>query len=50
MEGMDVADAINNVTTNRNDLPLVPVTFKAVVLSKKKCKNLIKPDYESSAL
>ncbi len=42
IEGMNVADAINNVTTNRNDLPLVPVTFKAVVLSKKEVQKLNK--------
>jgi len=35
VEGMDVADAINSVTTDKNDLPLAPVTFKPVVLSKK---------------
>jgi cyclophilin family peptidyl-prolyl cis-trans isomerase len=35
VDGMDVAEAINMVPTHKNDLPLTPVHFKAVVLSKK---------------
>lgn len=35
VEGMEVADAINSVQTDKNDLPLEPVTFKPVILSKK---------------
>lgn len=35
VEGMDVADAINSVQTDKNDLPLEPITFKPVILSKK---------------
>ena len=35
VEGMDVADAINSVKTDKNDLPIEPVTFKPVILSKK---------------
>ena len=42
VEGMDVADAINSVKTDKNDLPLEPVTFKPVVLSKKEVLKLKK--------
>ncbi|TKC09707.1 peptidylprolyl isomerase [Pedobacter frigoris] len=33
--GMDVADAINAVATNKDDVPLSPVVFNVVVISKK---------------
>lgn len=32
--GMEVADAINAVVTDKNDVPLIPVVFNPVVLSK----------------
>ncbi|WP_316751618.1 peptidylprolyl isomerase [Pedobacter gandavensis] len=35
VEGMEVADAINASPTDKNDLPLSPVTFTPKVLSKK---------------
>jgi cyclophilin family peptidyl-prolyl cis-trans isomerase len=35
VEGMDVAEAINMVHTDKNDLPLTPVHFTAIILSKK---------------
>lgn len=35
VEGMEVADVINSVTTDKNDLPLEPVIFKPIILSKK---------------
>lgn len=35
-EGMAVADAINSVTTDKNDVPLVPVKFTVKVIRKKK--------------
>lgn len=35
VEGMDVADAINAVATDKNDVPLKAVVFNPVVLSKK---------------
>lgn len=40
VEGMDVADAINSVATDKNDLPLEPVTFKPVILTKKEAPKL----------
>lgn len=40
--GMDVAEAINSVPTSKSDLPLLPVTFKAVILSKKEALKLWK--------
>lgn len=33
IEGMDVADAINRVPTNSNDLPVTPLIFSAEILS-----------------
>ena len=42
IEGMAVAEAINSVATNKNDLPLEPVVFNAVVLSKKEAVRLQK--------
>lgn len=42
VEGMEVADAINGVKTDKNDLPLETVTFKPVVLSKKEVLKLKK--------
>lgn len=35
VSGMEVAEAINAVPTSKSDLPLAPITFKAVLLSKK---------------
>lgn len=35
VKGMDVAEAINSVATNQQDLPLATVKFSAKVLSKK---------------
>lgn len=35
VEGMDVADAINSSPTDKNDLPLTPITFTPKLLSKK---------------
>ncbi|MFA4869423.1 MAG: peptidylprolyl isomerase [Pedobacter sp.] len=40
VEGMDVADAINRVATDKNDVPLKAVVFNAVVLSKKEAIKL----------
>lgn len=40
VEGMDVAEAINSKATDKNDLPLQPVIFKAVILSKKEATQL----------
>lgn len=40
--GMEVADAINQVATDKNDLPLSRVAFNPVVLSKKECQTLKK--------
>ncbi|WP_316836280.1 peptidylprolyl isomerase [Pedobacter nutrimenti] len=40
VEGMNVADEINGVATNKDDLPLDPVVFKAVILSKKEALRL----------
>lgn len=34
VEGMDVADAINSVATNKDDVPLTPVIFNVRVISK----------------
>lgn len=42
VEGMDVADAINSVKTDKNDLPLAAVTFKPVILSKKQASKFKK--------
>lgn len=42
VSGMEVADAINQVATDKNDLPLIPVVFNPVVLSKKECQRLNK--------
>ena len=35
VEGLEVADAINSVKTDKNDVPLSPVIFNVSVLSKK---------------
>ncbi|WP_316817526.1 peptidylprolyl isomerase [Pedobacter nyackensis] len=35
VEGMEVADAINSVATDKNDVPLTSVVFNPVILSKK---------------
>lgn len=40
VEGMDVADEINSVATNKEDLPLSPVVFKALILLKKEALRL----------
>lgn len=40
VEGMNIADEINSVATNKDDLPLSPVVFKAVILSKKEALRL----------
>jgi len=40
VEGMEIADAINNVVTDKNDVPLTPVVFNLVVLSKKEASKL----------
>lgn len=42
VEGMDVADAINSVSTDKNDVPLRAIVFNAVVLSKKESSRLRK--------
>jgi len=34
-EGMEIADAINSVATDKNDVPLSPVVFNVIVLPKK---------------
>jgi cyclophilin family peptidyl-prolyl cis-trans isomerase len=35
VKGMDVAEHINSVATDKNDLPFSPISFKVVILSKK---------------
>lgn len=35
-EGMEIADAINSVATDKNDVPLSPVIFNVTVLPKKR--------------
>ncbi len=40
VDGMEVADAINSVQTDKNDVPLISVVFNAVVLSKKEALKL----------
>lgn len=40
--GMEVADAINQVPTDKNDSPLIPIIFNPVRLSKKESKVLRK--------
>lgn len=40
VEGMDVADAINAISTDKSDVPLTTVFFNAVVLSKKEASGL----------
>lgn len=42
VEGMEVADAINSVSTDKNDVPLNPVVFNPVVLTKKEASKLIR--------
>lgn len=42
IEGLDVAEVINSVPTDKNDLPLSPVGFKAEILSKKEAAKLWK--------
>lgn len=42
VQGLDVAETINSVSTDKNDVPLNPVVFKAVVLSKKEAERLRK--------
>ncbi len=44
--GMEVADAINQVATDKNDCPLSPVIFNPVKLSKKECRSLRKVFYK----
>ncbi|MCX2449682.1 peptidylprolyl isomerase [Pedobacter sp. PLR] len=41
VEGMEVADAINLSPTDKNDLPLQPITFTPKVLSKKESAKLL---------
>ncbi len=40
--GMEVADAINQVATGKDDVPLNPLVFTPVLLSKKECHKLRK--------
>lgn len=42
VQGLEVAEAINSVATDKNDVPLSPVVFNAVVLSKKEAAKLKK--------
>jgi len=42
VQGLEVAEAINSVATDKNDVPLSPVVFNAVVLSKKEAAELKK--------
>lgn len=42
VEGMEVADAINSSATDKNDLPLQPITFTPKVLSQKEGAKLQK--------
>ena len=42
VEGLEVAEAINSVATNKEDLPLAPVVFNPVILSKKESAKLKK--------
>lgn len=40
VEGMEVAEAINSVSTDKNDVPLKSVVFNPVVLTKKEASKL----------
>ncbi|MHA4895947.1 peptidylprolyl isomerase [Pedobacter sp. PWIIR3] len=40
VEGLDVADEINKVATNKDDVPLNPISFQPVILSKKESSDL----------
>ena len=40
VEGLDVAESINRVATDKNDLPFEPVIFNPVILSKKESAKL----------
>lgn len=40
VQGMDVAEEINQVLTDKNDLPLSPVVFNPMLLSRKECQKL----------
>jgi len=40
IEGLEVADAINSAATDKSDLPLSPIEFKAEILSKKEAAKL----------
>lgn len=40
--GLDVAEAINSMATSKQDLPLIPVVFKAEVLKMKAAKQYIR--------
>jgi len=42
IEGLEVAEAINAVSTSKTDVPLTPFTFKPVILSKKEVLRLRK--------
>lgn len=42
VEGMDVAEKINSSATSKDDVPLEPVTFSPVILSKKEAMKLWK--------
>jgi len=42
VSGLEVADAINTVPTDKTDLPLSPLKFKAEILSKKEAAKLWK--------
>ena len=42
VEGMEVADRINAVPTNKDDLPLSDITFKSQVLTKKEAAAMLK--------
>jgi len=40
--GMDVAEAINNVATSSTDLPVETISFKAIILSAKDSRKILK--------
>ncbi|WP_158799691.1 peptidylprolyl isomerase [Pedobacter sp. L105] len=42
VQGMDVAEAINAVQTNKHDLPVTPIKFTLRILDKKEAKKILK--------
>lgn len=42
VEGINVADVINSISTNKNDLPLIPIVFTPIVLSAKEAAKFLK--------